>query len=401
MKRIVKKSLIKFQRNIILTNKYISELKIKAYEHKVKTVKWSKSNKSVLIILTTLLLIILLIHYFQWWEVIGILFLKFGLGAKVTGAKTFARAVAKAGGTKAIAVATAGMLTKRHIIDISSKFFAEHSVEKYKKNLIKVFSIKIDEFKKSSLMKKVQAGIVLLFSIPGVYFFYTKVISVAIQKFVYALIVPVFTLVWAFIKGSFNFIGLIFEIIALNVFLDAISKYEWGKTFLKWIDKLVYFIGDLFNLLSKLLKWFFALFGINFNPKNYLVAKSLQFNRWLEKIIDKGLNKVMKIERKRDRYVNVVEAISEKRRLFSQKKKDKKVSFWKTFKYNFKKKVFKHKTWIEVREEKILERRKRVEKTFNYKRLERIKNKNQKRRHALVLPFHDLVRYGEVHFRAK
>ena len=401
MKRLLKKSLIKAHRKYRITSEYTLKVKDKVYLHKDKAINWSKRNKSVVIILTTLLLILTLIHYFDWWEVIGILFLKFGLGAKVTGAKTFARAVAKAGGTKAIAISTVSMLTKRHIIDISSKFFAEHSIEKYKKNLVGVFKIKLEEFKKSSIMKKIQAGIVLLFSIPGVYLFYTKVISVAIQKFVYALIVPLFTLIWAFVKGSFNFIGLIFEIIALNVFLEAIAKYEWGKTFLKWIDKIVYFIGDIFNLLSKLLKWFFSLFGIKFNPKSYLISKSLKFNKWLESIIDKGLNKIMKIEKKRDRYVNIVESISEKRKVFAQKKMDKKISFWRTFKYNFKRKVFKHKSWKDMRNEREQKRKEKKEKTLSYKRLEGIKNKNKKRKDVLILPFHELVRYGKVHHRAR
>ena len=401
MKRLLKKSIIKVHRKYRTSKEYTLKIRDKAYLHKEKAISWSKKNRSVVIILTSLLLLLLLIHYFDWWEVIGILFLKFGLGVKVSGAKTFARAVAKAGGTKVIAISTVSMLTKRHIIDISSKFFTEHSIEKYKKNLIGVLKIKLEEFKQSSMMKKIQAGIVLLFSIPGVYIFYTKVISVAIQKFVYALIVPIFTLLWAFIKGSFNFIGLIFEIIALNVFLEAISKYEWGKTFLKWVDKLVYFIGDLFNLLSRLLKWFFSLFGINFNPKSYLISKSLQFNKWLESIIDKGLNKILKIEKKRDRYVNVVESISEKRKIFVQKKMDKKVSFWKTFKYNFKKKVFKHKDWRELREERCIKRKERIEKTLSYRRLDNINNKNKKRKHVLILPFHELVRYGKVHFRAR
>ncbi len=360
-----------------------------------------RKNKSIVIIVTTLVLILLLIHYFHWWEVIGILFLKFGLGAKVAGAKTLARAVAKAGGTKAIAISTVGMLTKRHIIDISSKFFAEHSIEKYKKNLIGVFKIKLEEFKKSSMMKKIQAGVVILFSIPGVYVFYTKVISVAIQKFVYALIIPLFSIIWAFIKGSFNFIGLIFEIIALNVFLESIAKYEWGKTFLRWIDELVYLIGNFFNLLSNLLKWLLSIFGIKFNPKSYLITKSLKFNKWLESIIDKGLNKITKIEKKRDRYVNAVEAISEKRKIYHQEKMDKKVSFWKTFKYNFKKNVLKYKGWTEFRDDRLNKRKERYEKTITYKRLKLLKNKNKKRKHVLTLPFHNLVKYGDVSGRAR
>ncbi|MCK5678737.1 MAG: hypothetical protein KAH72_09720, partial [Flavobacteriaceae bacterium] len=64
---------------------------------------WSRKNKAFLVVIITLILITIGMSYLDWWEMFGILLLKFGLGAKVAGAKTFAKAVAKAGGKKAIA----------------------------------------------------------------------------------------------------------------------------------------------------------------------------------------------------------------------------------------------------------------------------------------------------------
>ena len=125
---------------------------------------WIHRYRFGLLILISLTFVALLIHYFGWWEAIGILFLKFGLGAKVSGAKSFAHAVVKAGGKKAIALATAGMLTKRHIIDILSKFFAEHSIKRYKKNLTLVMKKIFDEIRHSTPVKKLRAfGSMLLF----------------------------------------------------------------------------------------------------------------------------------------------------------------------------------------------------------------------------------------------
>jgi len=372
----------------------------KVKELQIKASLWAKAHRYALVIFTSFWLVILIIHFFGWWEALGILFLKFGLGIKVAGAKTLARAITKAGGKKAIAVATAGMLAKRHFIDVASKFFIEHSVEKYKNNLIKVFRIKWEEFKGTSLVKKIQAFGIMLLSIPGVYFFWTKVISVAVQKFVYALIVPLFTLVWSLVSGIFNFLGFVLEILALNVLLEAIQNYEWGKKVVKAIDSFIYFIGDIFSYINKGLKWFLALSGIDFNPKSYLIKKSIDFNRWLEKILDKGLNKVTKVKNQRDRYVNIVEKISEKRYLYSQKRMDKKLSFWITFKKSYKKKVLKEKTWREKRQERLEKQKQRILKKIQERRKQKIKQRKDKRK-SLILPYYELVRYGEVPFRPR
>ncbi len=195
----------------------------------------------------------MIIHFFGWWEALGILFLKFGLGAKVAGAKTFAHAITKAGGQQAIATATAGMLAKRHIIDLFSKFFSEHSVKKYKNNLMNVFKMKLKEIQKSSFIQRLKAFGSMLLSVPLLYFFWTKVLTTAIQKIVYALVLPIFSILWNFLSAGLNIITFVLKILMLNILLETIAQYHWGKKFLRFIDSIVSLIIKFFKLLSKFL----------------------------------------------------------------------------------------------------------------------------------------------------
>ncbi|RLA77325.1 MAG: hypothetical protein DRG30_00485 [Epsilonproteobacteria bacterium] len=292
-----------------------------------------------LIILISFVFVALLIHYFGWWEVIGILFLKFGLGAKVAGAKSFAQAIVKAGGKKAIALATAGMLTKRHIIDIFSKFFAEHSIKRYKRNLTLVMKRIFEEIKHSSPVKKLRALGSMLLSVPIFYFFWTKVLGTAIQKFVYALVLPLFTLLWNFIMSSLNFLSFIFQILMLNLFLDTLANYRWGKKIITFINSTIHILGKILGLLNKLLE------QIGLNPKKWIIKLSNYFNRWLESILDKGLNMVEKLRKKRERYTNIAKALSDKRYRYAQSKKDKQISYWNYTRELFNEKVLKKRDW--------------------------------------------------------
>jgi hypothetical protein len=385
----------------------VDKIKVEAPKIKDKASLWVKAHRSALIILTVIWVTILLIHFFGWWEALGILFIKFGLGLQVAGAKTFARAVAKVGGKKVLATATASMLAKRHLIDVTTKFFTEHSISKFSDNAKRVFKLKWEEFKSTSFVKKLQAFGLLLLSIPGVYFFWTKFISVTIQKLVYALIVPIFTLIWNLISGMFNILGFILEVLALNVLLEAIQNYEWGKKLVSWIDKLISFLADLFKYINLAIKKIFGIFGIEFEPKKYLITKSLQFNAWLVRILDKGLNKISKIKNKRDRYVNAFEKISEKRALRKQIKKDKKLSFLKTVKKSYRERFSKNLTALEKIEKRKLKKeerkqiqKQRIEKTIAGRRKKAIEKRKIKRE-SLILPYQELVRYGEVPFRAK
>jgi hypothetical protein len=339
--------------------------------------KWVERHQSALIILTSLWLIILAIHFFGWWEALGILFLKFGLGAKVAGAKTFAHAIAKAGGHKAIATATAGMLAKRHIIDLFSKFFAEHSLKRYKANLTHLFKMKIKEIRNSSLIKKLKAFGSMLLSIPIFYLFWTKVLSTAIQKIVYALVVPLFSILWSFITAGLNIFNFLLKIVMLNVFVDALAQYRWGRWVLKIIDTIVAEIIKLFSLLNHL----FGFIGLN--PKLWLIRVSLRFNHWIEDILDDGLNYMARLQNRRDRYVNVVETLSQKRFYYTQNRRKKRTSFWKHTKKLFSKHVLKKRDWREMREKKIEQKRQKFRVSVNERRSVNLKKKRE--RHPLLL----------------
>ena len=342
---------------------------------------WAYKYRSALVIVISLALILLLVYWLGWWETVGILFLKFGLGAKVAGAKSFTHAIIKAGGKKAIAVATAGMLAKRHIIDLISRFFAEHSIKRYKRNLLLLLSIKYDEIRHSTPVKKIKAFGSMLLSVPIVYFFWTKVLGTAIQKFVYALVLPLITLLWGLIMTSFNFLGFIFEILMLNLLLEALKNYNWGKKLISLIDYAVRLIGRMLNLLNTLLGY------VGLNPKAWLVRLSIRFNKWLESILDKGLSKITKVQVGRDRYINAIEALSEKRYLYARSKCEKQISYWRYTKKLFRQRLLKKREWREVR---IL-RKKRWEDKKDY-----LPDTIRKRKKstALRMPYHRYQKAG-------
>jgi len=356
-------------------------MKKKQESHSYLSLKaWIQQHIVALLLLLSLVSILFLIHFFGWWEALGILFLKFGLGAKVAGAKTFTHAIIKAGGKKAIAIATAGMLAKRHMIDLLSRYFAEYSVNRYKKTLTLILKQKIDEIRHSTLIKKLQAFGSMLLSIPMVYFFWTKVLGTAIQKFVYALMLPIFSLLWNFILTSYNFIGFLLQVLMLNLMLDTIARYKIGRTLIEIIDNIVRIIGKILDLLNAILK----LIGIN--PKAQLIKLSNRFNRWLESILDKGLNPINKLENKRARYINAIEEISERRYLTAQNRRVKKISQWSYIKILYEKKVLKKRNWREnrvIRAENSYRERKNSSNAIR----KRVLNKRQKRS-ALCLPYH-------------
>jgi len=339
---------------------------------------WIFRHRSALVILASLTLIILLIHFFGWWETLGILFLKFGLGAKVAGAKTFTLAMIRAGGKKAIAIATAGMLTKRHIIDLISKFFAEHSIKRHKRNLTLVLKQKFDEIKHSTPVKKLRAFGSMLLSVPMIYFFWTKVLGTAIQKFIYALVLPMVTLLWNLILTGINFLGFIFQILMLNIFLDTLASYRWGKKIIAFIDGAIRWMGNILGFIN-------TLFGyIGHNPKAWLVTLSNRFNRWLESILDKALSAVAKIRNRRYRHINATEALRIQRYTYAQSKRSKQISYWKYSRDLFEKKVLQKRDW---REKRIQREKHWVQKRQN--KHDAIRNsilKKRENRKPLILP---------------
>ena len=324
-------------------NKNSAMIKERANHFLIGLRAWVFRYRSTLVILISLGLVTLLIHYFGWWETLGILFLKFGLGAKVAGAKSFTHAIVKAGGKKAITIATAGMLAKRHIIDHLSKFFAKHSVKRYRRNLALVLRKKLDEIKHSTPIKKLKAFGSMLLSVPMIYFFWSKVLGTAIQKFVYALIIPLMTLLWNLIMTSINLMGFIFQVLMLNLFLETLSNYSWGKKIITFIDSTVHFFGQILNWANTLLGY------IGVNPKAWLIKLSNHFNKWLESILDKGLNPVKKLQKKRERHENIRNRLVEKRYRYTHSKRDKQISYWKHIRNLFDQKVLKKRDWRESR----------------------------------------------------
>ena len=354
--------------------------------------RWTYRFRSSLIITVSFALILLLVYWLGWWETLGILFLKFGLGAKVAGAKSFTHAIIKAGGKKAIAGATAGMLAKRHIIDLMSRFFAEHSIKRYRHNLTLLLGKKYDEIRHSTPVKKIKAFGSMLLSVPIVYFFWTKVLGTAIQKFVYALVLPLFTLIWRVILTSFNFLGFLFEILMLNLLLDALKNYSWGKKFLELIDAVIRLIGRMLNLLNTMLGY------IGLDPKGWLIKFSIRFNRWLESILDRGLSKITRVQRRRDRYVNAVEALSEKRKLHLIAREDKKISYWRYTHKLFRQKILREKSWREKREERA--KRWNRSKAGKQNTIHEKITAKYKRQHILLLPYHRINKHGRKAFRS-
>lgn len=211
-------------------------------------------------------------------------------------------------------------------------------------------------------MQQLKAFGSMLLSIPIVYFFWTKVLSTAIQKVSYSLVVPLVSMLWKLITSSLNLISFVFKVIMLNVVLDALAHYRWGRALLYGISQTIALLAMMLNFLNNLLRY------IGLNPKRWLIRHSIRFNRWLESILDRGLNYITKIQRQRDRYINIVESIAIKRSYYVQKKRDAKVSFWRESKKLFVQKVLRRKSWKEVRQERLIAQQQRLAKTVAFRR---------------------------------
>ena len=308
-------------------------------------------HRTSIIVLSVIGIIIATIHYSVGWTVLGLLALKFGLGVKVGTAKTFAAGVIKAGGKKALLVTTGGMLLKRHMIDLSTKFFTDHSVTKYKKNIISVFKMKFENIKKSSRMQRAKAIGVTLLGGPVLYIFWTNALGAVVQKVFYKALYPIFLFVWTFIVNSLGFvgniIGFLFQLIIINFVIDNLEKYKWGKALLKGVTNIIRFFGDLFTYVNKL----FIFLG--FDVRMLMIRFSIKFNNWLENILDKGLNSHKRLRMRRERHVTAFEEIKHKRKA-RKALRVKKVSMWKKTKTLWHKKVLKKTTWREQREKRKL-----------------------------------------------
>ncbi len=319
------------------------------------------SDKEIKVILIILLVIIILgttglvMHIFNWWTVFWLMILNIGLGVKTKGAVTVAGAVFKAGGKKAIAVSAGGMLFKRHVIDLFGKFFAEHSVTRYKKNILDIMKIKFKEILTSTPIQRAKAVGSTLLTIPIVYLIWSKVITTGVQKLAYAIVYPIVAGIWTFLINTFgamsNFFGFLFQVFALNWIITKLEQYTWGKKVIRVLDISISFLGDMMNYINKIFIWG----GID--PKHIMIVYSIKFNRYLEKILDKGLNSHKKLKIRRDRHITAREALVYKREVYKNSKV-KKENLIKKSKNIYRLKVKKNLTWQEKREKR--EKRKTI-----------------------------------------
>ncbi len=312
-------------------------------------------------IILAVLLVGVVLHYLQWWEILGLFALKFILGIKVKGAKTLGAAIIKAGGKKAVLFTASSVMIKRHVIDLISKFFVEHSVGRYSISLKKIFHSKYKDIKESKLSKKIQSGFLFLASLPILSYVWTNVLSSVMQKVFYKLFYPVILFVWTLISSSFgfisSFISFLFQLVIISVVIESLEKSYIGRKVLKVVDAIVYIFGNILKMMNIL----FNIIGLD--PKHFLISGSLKLNRWLEAILDKSKNAREKLLIKRVRRVNKYEAIAIKRANF-KKKMEKKVSFKKKIKDLVNKKILNKKDWREKRlerEKKLMKNRARID----------------------------------------
>ena len=315
-----------------------------------------------LIVATTLVIVAALIHFFGWWETLAILLIKFALGVKVGGAKTLAHAVVQAGGKKALAAATAGMLAKRHLIDLFSKFFSRHSLSRWRDNLLHVLKLKYDELRRSPPAKRLKAFGTTLLSVPVIYFLWTKVVSAAVQKILYAMVLPLFSFLWNLLLTGMNILGFVLQVLMLNVFLEALAHSRFGRRLLTLIDRILYLFTAMIGLIDKAL----SLIGIH--PRRWLIRHSIRFNHWLGRIIDRGLPFPGKLANRRDRYINGVESIYLTRARYAESRRKRPVPLRKKIRTLYERKVLKQRSWREKRLQRSRARRQRHARTAAAKR---------------------------------
>jgi len=307
-------------------------------------------NKVLFLTLFLVILLICVIYYLEWWEIIGLFILKTGLGIKTHGAKTLGKAIINAGGKKVIISTTIMVLLKRHAIDSFTKYFTEHSFSRYKNNTLYYSKMKMKELKDSPPAKKIKVIGTSLMSIPIVYVFWTKVVSTAFQKLLYAAVIPFFSTLFDFISIGYNIgvslVTFLFQVTMLNYFIDWISKYKYGEMFIDGVTKVIKSLGNLLDFLNLLIS------KTGFNPKHFMIVKSIKFNLWLENKLYKHLNKRERILKHREIHINSREEILIRRNEYKENRRKKDIPFKKKVKQIFREKVLKEKNWREKRKER-------------------------------------------------
>ena len=95
-----------------------------------------------------------------------------------------------------------------------------------------------------------------------------------------------------------------------------------------------------------------------------------------------------KVQNRRDRYVNTIESLSEKRYVYTQNRKDRRVSFYKHIKKLFSQNILKKKDWREMRVYKIELQRKKYNASSIKRRKESVSKKRERK--PLLLPYRSI-----------
>lgn len=319
-----------------------------------------------LLIVAIIIGIGLIFYIFKWWEAIGLFVLKFGLGIKTAGAKSFAVAVAKSGGKKALMLTTGGVLLKRFIIDTVSAFITEHSVSRYKKNVGLYLKYQIKRLIASTWIQKIKGIILTLTAGWSLQFVVLKVIGSMAQKVLYAVFASLVSLISSSMNFVWNVVSFFIQVKLLGMFIDFMEKYQVGKDVIKYAVKLGSIIGRGFNWVNA------TLVKIGFDPKHWLIKHSIRFNRYIELKIYKDRNAHQLVQVRRKIHINDRELIYCVRAARVEAR-IKQPSNMQKVRELYRLKILRKKTWQEKRAERIKVKEKRsglsLYRTINQKRI--------------------------------
>ncbi len=322
---------------------------------------------------------------YKYWDDIGIFFIEnilvidistVLLVGKVTtksvvAKKTFLTIVKKIG-YKKFFVSIVWVILKRFFIEQVTNYFKKHSFERFKNNFLEVLKLKASEIKNTTFMKKIAAF--FYFFLGGTFFYYIlttyigKIIIGLLQKVFYVLILfagKFLTLVFGLSLFIFSSVIQIFFVIKI---INYIEKF--------WIVQLFYsFVTYIFRKTLKIVDFIFGT-KIHLN----LIKLSRRLDEYFASILDKNFSGFEVIQRRRDRYINIIESISVQRERFILKKAERKHSnIIKYYNQTLKKYINNKKTWREKRKEYYNKR------TQRYSVLKK-KVKKDIRKNKLILP---------------
>ncbi len=343
------------------------------------------NKKSRTKIFKTILFLVFCSIIYRYWDEIGIFFIEnilvidvgtvavVGKAAtkSVVAKKTFLSLVKKVG-YKKLFVSIFWVIFKRFLIDQVTLYFKKHSLKRFKRNLIEVVELKLEEIKNTTVVKKVLAFVSLFVGGSFFYYFLTsylgKILIGILQKIFYVLILflgKFITLVFGLTVFVFTSIIQIFFVVKL---INYIEKFWIIKSFYSIVT---YIFRKILNIID------FA-FGTKIHLN--LIKLSRRIDSYLASILDKNFSAYEVVQRKRDRFINSYEYLSIQRERYILKKREQNSStVLKYYDKFLKKYIKKEKTWKEKRVDYKNQKEQRYSK--KRKRLRR-----EVRRNKLLLP---------------